>query len=250
MLTWFCADLHVHTCLSHCADLTMSPKRIVMKARDKKLDIIGITDHNSAENVQATMRAAVGKDITVLGGMEIASAEEAHVIALFDNMDAVLKMQSMVYQHLMPGENREKIFGEQIIANELDEVEGYNQKLLIAATTMTLNGIVKEIHRINGIAIASHIDRESFSIVGQLGFIPPDLELEAVEMSAHAHKTEFLRKFPDVEQFPIIAASDAHFLDDIGMATTNFLLEEPTIEEIRMAFRNHKGRAVKMESDK
>ena len=250
MLRWFRADLHVHTCLSPCADLTMSPKRIVMKARDKKLDIIGITDHNSAENVEATIRAADGREIKVLCGMEIGSAEEVHVIALFDTAAAALELQSKVYEHLTPGENRDGIFGEQIIANEFDEVEGYNKRLLIGATTMALSEIAKEIHTLGGLTIASHIDRESFSIIGQLGFIPPDLELDAVEISAHAQKDETLKQFPDIARFPAITASDAHFLDDIGMATTSFLLAEPTISEIRMALRSENGRKVEIDEGK
>lgn len=212
--------------------------------------MIGVTDHNSAENVEATIRAAQGKGIKVLCGMEIGSAEEAHVIALFDTVAAALELQSKVYEHLTPGENKDGVFGEQIITNEFDEVEGYNKRLLIGATTMTLSEIVNQIHMFGGITIASHIDRESFSIIGQLGFIPPDLELDAVEISSHAQKDEILHQFPDVARFPIITASDAHFLDDIGMATTNFLVEEPIIEEIRMAFCQKEGRKLKIESDK
>lgn len=246
MLKWFRADLHVHTCLSPCADLTMSPKRIIRKARERKLDIVGITDHNSAENVAATVRAARGQKMKVLCGMEIGSAEEAHIIALFDTATAALELQSRVYEHLIPGENKDNVFGEQIIVNEFDEVEGYNKRLLIASTTMRLSNIVREIHAFGGIAAASHIDRESFSIIAQLGFIPPDLELDAVEISAHIQRDEALRRFPDVARFPIITASDAHFLDDIGTATTNFLLEKPTIDEIRMALKNRDGRKVEI----
>jgi predicted metal-dependent phosphoesterase TrpH len=219
-----------------------------MKARDKKLDIIGITDHNSAENVEATVRAAREQKIAVLCGMEIGSAEETHVIGLFDSPTVALQLQSKVYDHLTPGENKDNIFGEQIVANEFDEVEGYSKRLLISSTTLTLSEIVSAIHTLGGIVIASHIDRESFSIIGQLGFIPPDLELDAVEISSYTRKDEILRKFPDVARFPTIIASDAHFLDDIGMARTSFLLEKPTIEEIRMALRNQHGRSLKIET--
>jgi predicted metal-dependent phosphoesterase TrpH len=208
--------------------------------------MIGITDHNSAENVEATRRAAQEKDITVLSGMEIVSAEEAHVVALFDTPAMALELQSVVYNCLTPGRYTASVFGEQIVVNEFDEVEGYNKKLLISATKMSLSNVVSEIHKLHGVAIASHIDRESFSIISQLGFIPPDLELDAVELSPHTHKTEFLQKFPDVERFPIITASDAHFLDDIGTATTNFLIEEPTIQEMKMALRNENGRKVEI----
>ena len=94
----FKADLHIHTCLSPCADLTMSPKRIVDRARVKMLDIIGICDHNSTENVEATQRSASKEKITVLAGMEITTSEEVHLIAFFDNLKNVLDLQKIVYE--------------------------------------------------------------------------------------------------------------------------------------------------------
>ena len=124
MLRCFQADLHIHTCLSPCADLTMSPFRIVKRAREMKLNIIGICDHNSAENVHAAKNASSDMNITVLTGMEVTSAEEVHIIALFDGIKEALELQTLVYEHLPPGENNEELFGPQIIANELDEVEG------------------------------------------------------------------------------------------------------------------------------
>ncbi|RMD59308.1 MAG: PHP domain-containing protein, partial [Nitrospirae bacterium] len=51
----FVADLHVHTCLSPCADIDMSPLRIIEKAKSKSIDIIGITDHNSSENAEVAV---------------------------------------------------------------------------------------------------------------------------------------------------------------------------------------------------
>ncbi len=244
MLRCLHADLHIHTCLSACGDLTMSPSRIVKRARALKLDILGICDHNSAENVQATKNASVDKNITVLAGMEVTTREEVHIIALFDETREVLNLQRQVYEHLPPGENNETLFGPQIIANDLDEVEGYNRRLLITATSITLKVLVEEIHKLGGLAIASHVDRETYGIIGQLGFIPDDLKLDALEISPRMNRSDALARFPEIKKFPLISASDAHFLDDIGKATTSFLLEKPTIDEIRKAFLNNDGRKV------
>ncbi len=244
MLRCYRADLHLHTCLSPCADLTMSPKRIVQTALRKELDIIAVCDHNSAENVSATMAAARETHLTVIPGMEITSAEEAHIIALFPTYDAAHAMQDLIYQHLTPGENDAAVFGEQIVANELDEVEGYNKRLLIAATALPVGAIVGEIHRLNGAAIASHIDREAYSIIGQLGFIPEDLELDALEISPLLSMREACTKFPQITEYTLISSSDAHYLNDIGKATTQLMIEGPTLEEIQKALRGCDKRSV------
>lgn len=246
MLQCFHADLHIHTCLSPCGDLLMSPKRVVEKAVENSIDIIAICDHNSAENVRAAINVGADYEITILAGMEITSVEEAHILALFDNAEAVLDLQKKVYENLA-GENNEDVFGEQIIANEFDEVEGYNKRLLIGATALTIKTLVYEIHKRNGLAIAAHVDRQSFSIIGQLGFIPPDLELDALEISANINRPRAVERFPEIIKFPLITSSDAHFLQDIGKARTSFLLEEPTLNEIKKAFIVEDGRKVLME---
>ncbi|KPJ72572.1 hypothetical protein AMJ52_05865 [candidate division TA06 bacterium DG_78] len=247
MLKCFKADLHIHTCLSPCGDLTMSPKRIVDRAIANKLDIIGICDHNSAENIEATQKSASKEKITVLAGMEVTTSEEVHLIAFFDNSEHVLVLQKSVYEHLPSKENDEKLFGEQIIVNEFDEVEGYNKRLLITATSLTLKELVNKIHSLGGLVIASHIDRETYSIIGQLGFIPDNLELDALEISPIISRSEAIKKFPQIENYPLICASDAHFLQDIGCTSTTFLLEKPTIDEIKKAFMNQQGRKIKLE---
>ena len=246
MLKNFNADLHIHTCLSPCGDLTNSPKRVVEKALELNIDIIGICDHNSAENVQAAKNAGAKKKITVLAGMEITSVEEVHIIALFDKTHEILKLQDIIYEKLPPEENKEEFFGQQIIVNEFDEVEGYNKKLLIGATTLTLKEIVGKIQKFGGLAIAAHIDRESYSVIGQLGFIPEDLEFDALELSPSISQSEAINRFPGIEKFPMISSSDAHFLQDIGKATTSFLINEPKINEILMAFKKKAGRSFRI----
>lgn len=247
MLKWFSADLHIHTCLSPCADLTMSPKRVVEHAKKVGLDIIGICDHNSAENVTATRNAGSRHNVAVLAGMEVTTNEEVHIMAVFGDIDAALKLQEKVYANLTPGANNEEVFGEQIVVNESDEVEGFNSRLLIAATAINLDNIVEDIHRLGGLAIASHIDREANSLFGQLGYIPEALELDALEISSNISRSRAVEQFPEIEKFPVISSSDAHYLDDIGRTTTEFLLKEPTFKEICLAFQGNGGRTFRLE---
>lgn len=173
----------MHTCLSPCADLGMSPRNIAARAQGKGLDMIAVCDHNSAENVIAVRRAAERVNIEVIGGMEVTTKEEVHILALFDRYqdESLLSLQEIVYESLQ-GEREWKHGGDQVVVNEDDEVVGFNTRPLVSATRLPLEKTVDIIHSLGGLAIASHIDREGFGILGQLGFIPEGLPLDAVEI--------------------------------------------------------------------
>jgi PHP family Zn ribbon phosphoesterase len=235
------ADLHIHTCLSPCAELEMSPRGIAQRANEKNLDILGICDHNSAENVPALIEAAKPFRINILPGMEVTSQEEVHILGLFDRLEAALQLQEVVYARL-PGENDEAAFGMQVVVNHEGEVLHFNKKLLIGASTLTLEEVISLIHSLDGLAIASHVDREGFSLIGQLGFIPENLEIDALEVSSLVSREEALKMFDP--RFPLTTSSDAHRLEEIGQAETSFWLEQGTVEEIRMALRNLEGRKI------
>ncbi len=234
-------DLHIHTCLSPCAQSDMLPTTIIKQARDKNVDVVGICDHNSAENVLAVRKAGEKEGVQVLGGMEISSSEEVHILAFFDDDGALLEMQNIVYENLF-GENDEKYFGEQLIVDEYDKIIGSTNKLLIGSTSLGIDRIVELVHSLGGLAVASHVDRDSFSIIAQLGFIPKELPLDALELSWRCELSEV----NNYESYglPLVKSSDAHFLSDIGKAVTTFSLSAPSFSEVVMAFQNVEGRAV------
>jgi len=244
MLRHVRADLHIHTCLSPCGDIDMSPRAVVEQAVAKQLDVMAVCDHNTAENVAATRRAASGRNLTVLAGMEITTEEEAHLLAYFDEVDQVLELQKIVYTHFLPGSAVQMNIDDQIVANEFDEVESFNTKPLFSATSLSIDSLVGIIHRLGGLAVASHIDRESYSLIGQLGFIPGDLPLDAVEISAATPIHEARTRYAEYGHLPMITSSDAHFLHDIGRACTEFLIAEATTAEIRRALLHTEGRRV------
>jgi predicted metal-dependent phosphoesterase TrpH len=241
MLKVFKADLHIHTCLSPCSDLEMSPQNIAQQARSRDIAVLGICDHNSAENTPALMEAGRRFQLCVLPGLEVTSEEEVHVLALFDRVEAALDLQRAVYS-LLPGENDAEAFGTQAVVNVEGEVLEFNSKLLIGATELSLEEVVRRIHLLEGLAIASHIDRESFSLLGQLGFIPKGLDLDALEVSPRMTLDEARAKFDT--DLPLVTASDAHFLKDIGAATTAFFMESGTVAEIKKALRRQGGRRL------
>ena len=235
----FKADLHIHTCLSPCADLDMTPKAIVEKSLELGLDIVAICDHNSAENVEAAVRAGIQQKLCVLPGLEINSREEVHILAIFENAEKALHMQDTVYRRLK-GANKPEFFGDQVVVNEFDDVEGFNNRLLIGAVDLGLQEIVSEVHRQRGLTIASHVNRPSFSIISQLGFIPPDLELDGLEVTQDIGQLDR----STMGTLPLLTSSDAHFLHDVGRAYTPFFLESPNLEEIRLALFGKSGRKV------
>mgnify|MGYP001615262694 FL=1 len=240
----FRADLHIHTCLSPCADIGMTPLRIIEKAASLGLNIIAISDHNSAENAEVARRLGMEKGINAIPGMEITSSEEVHVLGLFRHIEDALKMQNIVYENLQPGENDEKVFGMQVVVNEEEEVLGFNRRLLIGATRLSVNNLVETIHSFDGIAIAAHIDREGFGIISQLGFIPSDLKLDALEISSRVPIEEAESRFKEYSHIPWIVSSDAHSLNDIGKACTGFFMEDSTFEELSLALKGTGGRKI------
>ena len=240
------ADLHVHTCLSPCAGLDLTPMKIVERARQRGLSLIAVTDHNSAENAAAVMAAAKGSDLRVLPGMEVTTAEEAHVVALFETLEGAVALQQVVFDNLTPGKNDENLFGMQVISNEFDEVDGFNERLLIGATSLDLGEIVDTIHRFGGLAVAAHIDREGFSVIGQLGFIPDGMDFDALEISREMSLAQGRARFGEYERFPFVTSSDAHSLGEIGMVSTRFRAARAKMDEIRLALSGERGREIVM----
>jgi hypothetical protein len=221
----------------------MYPSALVRQAVAKKLDAVAICDHNASENVPYVIRAAQGHELTVLPGMEITSREEVHLLALFDRMDCLQRLQGIVYSHL-PGTNDENRFGCQAIVNELDEVEGFNERLLIGATELALADLVRHIHEFGGLTVASHIDRESFSVISQLGFVDPEIPFDALEISGRTALADARRIYPDLSRYPFLTSSDAHRIEEIGNGYTEILLEEPSVQELKMAFAGREGRRI------
>ena len=243
MVKEFRCDLHIHSCLSPCAELEMYPSAVVAASLNWGLDIIGICDHNASENVRYVIKAAENTPLTVFPGMEVTSKEEVHILGLFENVESLYKLQEIVYGAL-PGENDEDIFGCQAIVNELDEVEGFNKRLLIGSTTLSLRYLTEAIKDLQGIAVAAHIDRESFGIIGQLGFIPDDVRFDALEVSFRTDFRTARLRYPELAHQPIIQSSDAHRIEEIGRGGTVIRLEKPTVAELKLALSRRGGRYI------
>jgi hypothetical protein len=193
----------------------MHPSAIVQAAAEAGLDGIVICDHNAADNVAAVGRAARAAGCVAVPGMEITTEEEVHLVALLPDAAAAGVLHARVAAAL-PGRNAPAAFGEQVIANEDGEVLGFNPSLLAGATSWSVGRATDEIHRAGGLAIAAHVDRERFGLIGQLGFVPPGLALDAIEVSAAAGFDAGRRRYADPLGLPAVTGSDAHQPGAIG----------------------------------
>lgn len=221
----------------------MHPSAIVRAAVEAGLDGVVICDHNAADNVAAVGRAGRAAGCLAVPGMEITTEEEVHLVALLPDAAAAGVLHSRVAAAL-PGRNAPAAFGEQVIANEDGEVMGFNASLLVGATSWSVGRATDEIHRVGGLAIAAHVERERFGMIGQLGFIPPDLALDAIEISAATAYDSGRRRFADPLGVPAVTGSDAHTPGEIGRALTFLQLERPETAEVHRAIRAEGGRAV------
>ena len=240
----FLADLHVHTVLSSCADDLMLPQGIVASALRRELSLVGIADHNSAENVAAVQAAARDTDLCIVPGMEVTTREEVHVLTLFADLDSALAWQEVIYRHLPPLRNNERAFGVQLVVNEQDEILRVNDRLLQTAVDLGLSQVLAEAARLGGLALPAHVDRPAFGLIGQLGFVPPDLDAPALEVSARCNPADPTSLHPSLAGRRLLRSSDAHYLRQVGMTPSLLWLEEPTFAELRLACLGLGGRRI------
>jgi len=243
MLRTLRADLHIHTVLSPCAEVEMIPPLIVERALRLGVGIIGITDHNSAENVAAVMEAAWGNALAVLPGMEVQTREEVHLLCLFDTLEQVLVMQGRVYNHLPPLKNRAEVFGAQLVVDAKGCFVRHNDRLLLTSTSLSVEEVVARARDLAGLCIPAHVDRPSYSLLANLGFIPAESSFPAVEISRQATASGARGAFPDVADYTLIVSGDAHRLEEMS-ARTAFQIEAPTIAELFLALTGGQGRGV------
>lgn len=219
------ADFHIHSCLSPCASLEMSPAAMVGKAKAVGLDAIALSDHNCGFNLPAFAAVCEREGMACLYGVEATSVEEAHILCLFDQLDAAAEWGEKIYESLPPVPNRPDRFGDQPIVDEHEEVLGFAEKFLISASGYDIGTMVEEVHARGGLCIPAHIDRQVYGIVAQLGFLP-DEPFDAVELTAFGNPAL-------AKNYPVVRNSDAHDLDTLGSAFTDLDVPALSVDAIR-----------------
>lgn len=224
-------DLHIHSALSPCADNDMTPNDIVGMAMLNGLDMIAVTDHNSMANAGSVMKAAEGKGLIVLPGAEIETSEEVHVLCLFGSLKEALSFEADVSPHFSPLQNRTDIYGSQLLLDKNDNVMGELDRMLLASSTISFSDLQIMTMKHGGAFIPAHIDRDSMSVISNLGFLPPDMNIPVVEVSPRGVERGFIennrRLFPGSR---VITSSDAHHLWAIAERTNYLMLPGMTAE--------------------
>jgi len=240
----FNADLHIHTVLSPCADLEMSPVNIIREAQRKGLDIIAITDHNASAHCKVTGEIGKEAGIFVLYGIEVTTSEETHCLTYFESLEKLAEFQEIIDTSILKIKNKPKRFGYQVIVDKNENILGDIDWLLLSAVKLSLNEVAEKAHNLGGIVIPAHIDRSMFSLTSQLGFVPPDLQADAYEVSKFSTPEEMISKYPYLRNKTFIRTSDSHYLKDIGSVSTVLRIKSRSFEEIKMAISNTCERKV------
>ncbi len=227
----FYYDLHTHSCLSPCADNDNTPSSIAGMAVVSELDIVALTDHNTTKNCPAFFKAAENYGVIAIAGMELTTAEDIHILYLFPSLEAAMEFGEYIDKRRIKIKNRTDIFGEQLIMNENDEVEGREEHLLSNATTVTVDEVIDLAEKFGGVCLPAHIDRSSNSIISILGDIPKENNFKCVEFYDFSKYEEYKEKY-NLENKKVLIDSDAHYLHSIHDRENYLELEGSSKEEI------------------
>ena len=219
METW--VDLHIHSCLSPCANDEMTPWNLVGMASVKGLQMIALTDHNATANLPDAMLAGQTFGVCVVPGIEITAKEDVHILGYFPTLEAARDFGSLIYEHLPDIANDTRLFGNQILMKEGDEPGGTLDKLLINATDLSIDELVALVDQYGGFAVPAHINRISYGMLGVLGLMPPLPQFPVVEVSPQPVCPSMATKGRRV-----LRSSDAHQLCDIHEREFSLPLEE------------------------
>lgn len=211
-------DFHLHSCLSPCGDNDMTPYNLVNMAKVMGLDVIALTDHNTARNCPAAVNAGEEAGVLVLPGMELCVSEEAHIVCLFGHTQAALDFSHYVEQHIPDIPNRPEIFGEQRLMDGEDHVTGLFEKLLLTAADISVEEVHDLVGSYGGICYPAHIDRDSYSVISALGIFSDTWGFSAAELTREADADTYRARYPALDGLPVVRSSDAHYLEHIGCA--------------------------------
>lgn len=231
-------DFHIHTALSPCADDDMTPNNIINMAMLNKLDFIAVTDHNTCKNAKAVIKAADGKDILVIPGLEVETLEACHILCLFSRLEDAERVEAKILQNLPYIKNNRDVYGNQLVLDEDDCVKEEFDILLLNSSNISVFELFEFTIENGGIPIPAHVDRDSYSIVSNLGSIPMELNTRLIEISQCCDEENFVKCNKEYLNYKLLKSSDAHFLWQIGSNNSFMELDEKSVSSLFKFFYN------------
>lgn len=208
-------DFHLHSCLSPCGDDEMTPYNIVNMAALLGYDAVALTDHNSALNCPAALKAGEKAGITVIPGMELCTCEEIHTVCLFETLDGAVSFSDYVRSTLPKIKNRPEIFGNQIVTDTEDNPLSRENLLLTTASSISIGEVSDLVKEYGGVCYPAHIDRASYSIISALGDFPLEYGFKFAEITEKGNRKEFRENYPALKNAEFIVSSDSHYLESM-----------------------------------
>lgn len=227
-------DLHIHSCLSPCADNDMSPANIAGMGAVNGLQIMALTDHNTCGNCPAFFKACKPHGIIPIPGMELTTAEDIHMVCLFPDLDTAMAFDAEIKPRILPIKNRSDIFGHQYFMDEKDEIIGEEEKLLISATDLDIGSAIRLVEKMGGVCYPAHIDRPSNGIITTLGDLPADYGFTCIEFNNPANETDYRERYAATSGTVSVFSSDAHHLWDINEAGSVLMIEDEPYSSARV----------------
>jgi len=207
-------DLHVHSCLSPCADNDNTPNNLAGMATLNNIQIMALTDHNSCRNCPAFFEAAKRYGIIPVPGMELTTSEDIHVVCLFETLEDALSFNDEVDSRRIRYPNDKEIFGDQLILDGNDELIGEEPDFLTNATTISYDEAPEIVAKYNGVCYPAHIDRQANGVVSILGTLPEEPDFPAVELHFAKNIDGYTKEF-GLQNKLVLVSSDAHYLTDL-----------------------------------
>ena len=220
----FYYDLHIHSCLSPCADNDNTPNNIAGMAKLCGLGVIALTDHNTTKNCPAFFEACGRYGLVPVPGMELTTSEDIHVICLFPSLESAMEFGEEVDSRRILIRNRTDIFGDQLILDGEDNVIGSEEDLLSNATAISLDEAPLMAAKHGGACYPAHIDRQANGIIEVLGTMPETPKFSTVEINRREKTREYVERY-GLRDKRIVISSDAHNLTQIRDENDFFELE-------------------------
>lgn len=236
-------DLHLHSCLSPCADITMLPHEMTRRLANRGIQVASLTDHNAACNVGVFQRVFQQNGILLVPGIEATTAEEVHLLCYFETVSALWQFSRSLFASYPRIVNDPERFGYQLICNERDEYVGQFPFLLSMASPLSLDALKGLAEQLGGVVVPSHLDRH-YGLLYQLGMVTPEMRFATYEIAHRINIEKIMPKLPGHPQ--IISNSDAHNLDSMSPPRSVLEIEELSVHEVLMALRHERGRGVRL----